>query len=434
MADTSMEEILSEDAFVQTLVERVPPFLGLAAVLTGVPQGEWTRTHHFRLVSESDALESLLDEHGARYNRRYAFLRELSAALRSFSQAGFSLVHLSRRLSGYGVTLSERETGQFHKALQETRSFVERSERALLAAACDELAALGVHCDAPLVKIGDELVGPKRMLPRNLGQEDVPDDEGKAAEIASKYLQACAKLEEIGVHRISEEPDRDEWLRRHCSEEKARVFEAAIHNLQSVYDTHVKNSPAEQADARLLRLRGHISIVLHLLEAVTLMTHFVERHVSGQRHEALERRMLKLIPRGEVREHTLNNLLYWASTVLRRGRALAEDLLPAYTNLDALTVELPKDVMIHARPASLIVGIVQHYAMPVELEIDGARCNAGSILELLLAVGSHPDARRFVFHGDARPLADIQALFQHALGEQGAEKLPEALAYLKRRG
>jgi phosphotransferase system HPr-like phosphotransfer protein len=87
-----------------------------------------------------------------------------------------------------------------------------------------------------------------------------------------------------------------------------------------------------------------------------------------------------------------------------------------------------------ARPASLIVGIVQHYAMPVELEIDGARCNAGSILELLLAVGSHPEARRFVFHGDARPLADIQALFQHALGEQGVEKLPEALAYLKRRG
>lgn len=434
MADTSMEEILSEDAFVQTLAERVPPFVGLAAVLTGVSQGEWTRTHHFRLVSESDALESLLDEHGARYNRRYAYLRELSAALRSFSQAGFSLVHLSRRLSGYGVTLSERETGQFHKALQETRSFVERSERALLMAATSELASLGVRCEAPPVRIGDELVGPKRMLPRNLGQEDVPNDEGKAAEIASKYLQACAKLEEIGVHRIDEEADRDEWLGRHCSEEKARVFEAAIHNLQSVYDTHVKNSLAEQSDARLARLRGHISIVLHLLEAVTLLTHFVERHVSGQRHEALERRMLQLIPRGEVREHTLNNLLYWASTVLRRGRALAEDLLPAYTNLDALTVELPKDVMIHARPASLIVGIVQHYAMPVELEIDGARCNAGSILELLLAVGSHPDARRFVFHGDARPLGDIQALFLHALGEQGVEKLPESLSYLKRRG
>jgi hypothetical protein len=69
----------------------------------------------------------------------------------------------------------------------------------------------------------------------------------------------------------------------------------------------------------------------------------------------------------------------------------------------------------------------------VELEIEGVRSNAASILELLLAVGSRPDARRFVFHGDARPLADIRMLFQHMLGEAGIDRLPESLSYLKRR-
>lgn len=434
MADSSMEEILSEDAFSSTLGQRVPPFLALARTLLESAPGEWTRTHHFRLVSESDALESLLDEHGARYNRRFAFLRELVASLRCFGQAGFSLVHLSRRMASYGITLSERESTQFATALQSTRVFIERSERALLEAACVELQAHGItaHESAGL-RLGDELVGAKRMLPRNLGQEEMAEDEGKAAEIASKYLHACAKLEEIGVHRILDEHERDEWLRRNCTEEKARVFEATIHNLQSVYDTHVKNSSAELTDGRLPRLRGHISIVLHLLESVTQLAHFVERHESGQRHEILEQRMRQLIQRGEVREHTLNSLLYWASVVLRRGRPVAEDLLPAYTNLDTIALELPKDVVIHARPASLIVGIVQHHGMPVEMEIEGSRCNAGSILEVLLAVGSHAGARRFVFHGDAKPLADIQMLFHHTLGEDGIESLPEGLAYLRRR-
>ena len=434
MPESSMEEILSEDAFSRTLEERVPPFVALSLALRETAAGEWTRTHHFRLVSESDALESLLDEHGARYNRRYSVLRELVASLRCFGQTGFSLVHLVRRMAGYGITLSERESAQFAAALQATRAFVERSEIALLDAALRELKAQGIACSVAADRsLSDELVGPRRMLPRNLGQEEVADDESKAAEIASRYLQACAKLDELGVHRIVDGKERDEWLRRHCSEEKARVFEAAVHNLQSMYDTHVKNSPAELADPRLGRLRGHISVVLHLLESVTQLVHFVERHESGQRHAALEQRIAQLIGRDEVREHTLNHLLYWASTVLRRGRPVAEDLLPAYTDLDSITLELPRDVAIHARPAALIVGIVQHYGMPVELEIEGVRSNAASILELLLAVGSRPDARRFVFHGDARPLADIRMLFQHMLGEAGIDRLPESLSYLKRR-
>ena len=59
------------------------------------------------------------------------------------------------------------------------------------------------------------------------------------------------------------------------------------------------------------------------------------------------------------------------------------------------------------------------------------RCNAGSILELLVTVGSHPDARQFRFRGDENPLKDIALLFAHALGERGLEQLPECLQYLR---
>jgi len=96
-----------------------------------------------------------------------------------------------------------------------------------------------------------------------------------------------------------------------------------------------------------------------------------------------------------------------------------------------LEVELGQDVLIHARPAALIVGIVNQYGTPVTMELAGGSCNAASILELLLAVGSNPDEKRFVFRGDANPLRDIGLLFRHGLGEDGLGSLPSELGYLR---
>jgi len=187
----------------------------------------------------------------------------------------------------------------------------------------------------------------------------------------------------------------------------------------------------ESSDPRLSKLRGHASAALHLLEAVTHLVHFVERHESGMRHEATERRIADLVDRTHVRDITLNHLLYWATQIVRRGRPLAEDLLPSYTNVQVLDVALGDDISLHARPAALIVGIVNRYGTPVEMEIEGHKCNAASILELMVAVGSHPNARRFRFRGDEKPLRDIELLFQSGLGELGIDGLPHDLAYLR---
>jgi len=431
MSESPLEEIISEKAFAAELGGRAMGFFNLARELLARGD-EWGRGPFFQLTSEADGLEAQLDDHGARYNRIFSFLRELVASLRGFSQAGFSMAHLERRLPTYGVILAPRERDQAQRDIAGSRQFLQQTTHAMLEAVLQEARALGVTL--PEGARGDLVqtdTGPRRKLPRNMGQEELVDDEQRVAEVASKYLQACAMLEETGIHRILDEREREEWLARHCSEVQARVYEATVHNLQSTYDTHVKNSPAEAADPRLSKLRGHVSATLHLLEAVTHLAHFVERHESGQRNEQLEGRIGAVVKRSEVREQTLNHLLYWASVILKRGRPLAEDLLPSYTDLQVLEVDLPPTVSMHARPAALIVSIVNHFGTPVEMEVEGVRCNAASILELLVAVGSHPNARRFVFHGDIRPLTDIKLLFEYAVGEDGIERLPAQLAYLR---
>ena len=110
---------------------------------------------------------------------------------------------------------------------------------------------------------------------------------------------------------------------------------------------------------------------------------------------------------------------------------MAEELLPAYPNGQARVLEVAEDVVLHARPASLIVGIVQRYGTPVEMQVGDTVCDASSILDLMIAVGSNATARRYVFRGDEYPLRDIRLLFEHGLGEAGVSELPESLGYLR---
>lgn len=431
MSDQPLEEVIGERAFAAEVGAQAEMFHRLAHTLLARREA-WSRQQFFQLISEADALEALLDDHGARHNRTFSYLRELVASLRGLALAGFSLAHLERRLESYGTVIGAHEAQEATNSVHRARSFLEGALARVLKATLQEETARGVTVAADAYpESRNGAAAPKRRLPRNMGQEDLENDEQKVAELASKFLQVCGTFEELGVRRIEDPDARELWLQRFCSEERSRVFEATVHNLQSAYDTWVKNTTLEAGDPRLVRLRGHASAALHLLEAVTHLTHFVERHESGTRNEESERKIEALVHRREVRDITLNHLLYWASTFIRRGRALAEDLLPAYTDVQELAVELPEDVNLHARPCALLVGVVNRYATPVQMIIEGRACNAGSILDLMVTVGSHPEARKFLFRGDVNPLRDIELLFRAGLGERGIDTLPEPLAYLR---
>ena len=432
MTETALEEVIPEKAFATILEAESETFFRLSSTILPRPDEEWTRSYLYELVSESDSIEALLDDYGARHNRTFSMTRELVASIRGIALAGFSIVHLERRFESYGAILSSREADAALGSIRRSRAFLLAALRTLLVAVREECRGIGVRVpDEPFEENRSAGEGPLKRLPRNVDQEDLEDDEQKVAEVAAKFLQVCGMFEDIAVRRILDDKEREDYLRSVCSEEQARVYEATVHNLQSAYDTWVKSTALEAGDPRLAKLRGHASAALHLLEAVTHLVHFVERHESGLRHEATERRIAILVDRAQVRDVTLNHLLYWATQIVRRGRPLAEDLLPTYTNVQILDVALGEDLNLHARPAALIVGIVNRYGTPVEMEIEGRTCNAASILELMVAVGSHPNARRFRFRGDEKPLRDIDLLFRSGLGERGIDGLPADLAYLR---
>ena len=433
MRDTSIDEVVSEEAFAVLLSGPAEMFLRLANRLVSIPDEGWTRRHYFQLVTEAEATESFLDDHGARRNQSYHELRELVASVRGLSGVGFSLCHLKGRVAGYGTALDVQPelSTKFTAALEQATSFARDSLRALLSEVRETCTRLGVTI--PTESFPEERYSSehsRRHLPHNLGEEVLDEDQQKIAEVATKYLEICHLMDRIALPKSSSAADREKWFAANCTEERARVYEATVHNLQSAYDTYIKGTGLERNDPRLPALRGHVSAAFHLLEAVTQLVHFVERH-EGQREGGLGARVERLVDRARARVVTLDVLLSWAGRFIQLGRPIAEELLPSYTNVQELEVQLPDGVMLHARPASLIVGIVNHHGTPVEMYVEGRKCNAGSILDLMVTVGTHPDARRFVFSGDENPLRDVRILFESGLGENGVDQLPPDLDYLR---
>lgn len=433
--DRSLEEVIAERAFAGLLQGRSQALFRLSTALIAGDRGSWSKKHYYQLLLEAEELESFLDDYGARYNRSYGTIRELVASTRWFALTGHGLAHLESRIGSYSAlsTCSDAEASDFALSLEQVCSLARRACVALLLEIRAEASQLGLEITPETLPEASFSAAPVRMrLPRNVGEHEPTEEQQKIAEVASKFIAACSMLDDLRVRRIKNPVERKAYLSRLCSEEQARVYEATVHNLQSTYDTYIKNTVLEGRDERLPKLRGLSSAALHLLECATFLTHFVERH-EGSGRDSAQRRLAEIIDERDVQDAILNVLLYWADFFLRRGRSVAEELLPAYTDVQELSIDLDGDIKLHARPAALIVGIVGHYGTPVELDVGGKRCNAASILEVLVTVGTYAEVRRYIFRGDIRPLTDIKLLFESGLGERGLESLPPPLSYLKGR-
>jgi phosphotransferase system HPr-like phosphotransfer protein len=434
LSETSFEKLIHERQFLGPLQAHTEVFFRLSNSLLAPGLDSWNKRHFYQLASEADALESFLDDYGARFNRTYSFLTELVASLRWFAHSGHSLSHMIARLESYGARDwgTDGEWSEATESLEEGRAFLRATAVRLIEAVRAEAQRLSIELTPEsFPEASFTPVVARRRLPRSVGQAELQDEDQKIAEVVTKYSQACQLFADLRVRRIGGPKERHAFFSRVCTEALARTYEATVHNLQSTYDTNIQNTVLEARDERLSSLRGRASAALHLLQAVTHMAHFIERHENDIRSEEAKRKISALVERAEVESVALNVFLYWADQFLRSGASLAEVLLPEYTKQLKLEIELADHLDLHARPAALIVGIVNHHSTPVEMEVGGKRCNAGSILELLVAVASQPHEKHFSFVGDERPVRDIERLFLAGLGEEGLETLPDELDYLR---
>lgn len=425
-----LERIISEVEFLPILTIQAQAFFKIANFLLASKNEAWGENHMFSLSMECNTLETFLDDFGARNNKYFSYFTELLASVRGFANAAHSLQHLGHRIEKYDI--SPDTMREFRADIEKAINWTNGSIGKLLEELYKETANTKIV--TPREAVG-EASFPKAFaklrLSRTADEEDVADEDQRIAEVATKYLKICDAVDSLGIEHVRNPIELRHFVAKNCTEEMARQYKTHVHNLQSKYDTYIKNTAVEAADKNLRKLRGHISVALHLLEYVTQLVHFYERHENDIRYEPTKQRISKIISKVEVLDHAVNFGLNSAARFLREGRPPAMTIFPEYTKMKEQAIEVPTHIELHLRPATLISKVAKHYGTPVQMRMgDGDWIDASSPMRVLMEIGMNPGTRKVNFRGDQNILKDLKTLFECGFGE-GDKELPESLNFLK---
>lgn len=434
MVDDSLDQVISEDEFRVLLEREAADFFRARSLFLGKESGAIFKRSFAALLDAAHQLESFLDDFGARNNRAFAYFTELVGVTRIFAGVGYILRHTLIRYPSYGIGDDRENSNRFHTGAEKVLDFCTSVLQNLLTEATDTARiALRIPIaegEAHVVSSAEKM--PKRHLPHNVDEKEITTEEQLVPELATRFIRFADRFGDLTRDWVEGKLGIAEFVAHGCSEERIRGFESAARAMQLKYDTLIKGTSREQKHRELKQLRGCISMSLHNLEVTGRALRYVERVSTGIKDSEIARRLEGLVDRKRLTEfvgqHLLNRVLYY----IGRGRSIAEGLLKELTRVVEYTFDIPRDVQLHARPASLIVRIVNHYGTPVSLSIGKDTCDAGSIMRVMMTVGNNSGARQVSFKGDEKVLRDIKLLFDSQLGENGIDSLPAQLAYLKR--
>lgn len=342
---------------------------------------ELTRPLLGELLAQSTQIEELLDSYGARNNSMWAGFRSTIAAIKLFSNVGYELIHIQHSIPVWRLLPVEQD---FFQGTQNTINFVEE----ILFRAAETLfgESTRLHLPTPAAPPSMDLYTeklPTGRLPHDLATRKLETASSTVTMLATAFLNLAAECKQalpkgpiVGHEYLSE-------ITGPISEEKLRSLELRFHNLQSLYDTYVSTTETEVFDKDLTILRGHISVVLHLLRTARDFAHYYERHTGpASLHIPGAKRLLES-------EHLLDTLIRYpinfVSEYLTCGEMLCQNMLRRYTETTRTEVRVPPYRGFHVRPSTLISKLVLHYGSDVRMEMEGESYDARSPLELFRA-------------------------------------------------
>ncbi len=431
----SREKVISEVAFLPLVEEAAAGLLALREEVRHGESREWQRRFVSRLLKEVHHLRSVLNDYEAQENRLFGYFTELVAGIRGFGTVVYILKHLKERFVRSPLKGSLGFEAEFCAETQATLHFCGSTLRSLFAALTEECGRLGIRL--PEVEPSDKVNGPaplsiRQHLPHNLDEEEIGGEGEKVAQVAAGFLRCVEFYESFRPRRIEGLAELREFVLGRLDEERARRLESQMHAIQSKYDTYIQYTKSEAADPDLKRLRGIISLSLHLLEITTHLVHFYERHENDIRSAEAKERLAAVVDKAGVLDRAVNFSFRGAGWFLAEGRAICERLIPAYTSIREVSFTIPDDIRLHIRPAALIAAIVGHHGTPVKMRMGGNECDAESVTEVIFLAGSNPEAKEVVFKGDTRPLEDLKVLFEHGLRDHEHSRLSGLLPYLRK--
>ncbi len=336
------------------------------------------------LSSQAAQLEELLDAYGARNNQHWCQFRALTAALKLFASVGYKLRHLQHVLPTYRLLqIDQHFTLATDQALQFTSGVLRTAATHTLEQAT-QLALSSTTADRWTQRFSYLEQLPRGCLPQNRATRQINTASATVTHLATAFLNLAAESELLNRVAQLKPEEYSASFPDPVSEENLRYLKYRFHNLQSLYDTYVSETVVEHLDDDLPVLRGHISVIFHLLEIATELAHYHERHVDSQTGDTALRHCPVVEP-GALLEILMTYAITYASLYLACGKRLCHEMLKRYAEVGRIKAAVPHYRGFHVRPATLVAKIALHYGSEVHMELDDESYDASSPLDLFRA-------------------------------------------------
>ncbi|MFH0911947.1 MAG: HPr family phosphocarrier protein [Planctomycetota bacterium] len=334
------------------------------------------------LLAEAGPLRELFDAYGALHNRRWYAFRQLVDGIHLFAEVSYTILHIQISLPNYHLIQAE---GDFNQATRDALRFTGNVLMLIAARLLEEATRqdLSLPAASPEPETFAEDL-PRGFLPRDRTSRHVTTAEETVAHLATAFLNLAAESKFLhSPSRLAHENSAS-CVPDPISEESLRQIEHRFQNLRSAYDTYISDTDTEEQDPDLKVLRGHVSVIFHLLEIATRLVHYYERHVRASSDDT-QRIQRPLLHPGALLEVAMHYAILYASRYLLSARSLCQGMLKRYAEVGSITVPVPRYRGFHVRPSTLVARIVSHYASDVRMELGGESYDASAPLELFRA-------------------------------------------------
>ncbi len=384
----SLAQIDDED-FRKLIATRGRDLLNAARYLCEHPTAKVALTRPLvgRLLSEAGQMEELLDAYRAGRNQVWFPLRSLTATIKQFSGISYIMLHIQHVLPSYRLLpIAQNLTEANTQALAFTGDVLHRAAELLMQQAFDH------GLPHPPAKPEDVLFAehlPPGRLPDNRKLVDSDRMTESVAEtvtrLATAFLNLASESQLVHVASRTQPDQYGSCIPDPVSEMSLRQLKFRFHNLQALYDTHVTNTKVERLDPDLPVLRGHISVVYHLLEIATAFIHYYERHVGSRGHGDGEHDDRRMVDSDRLLNMLMQYAITFASQYITAAQSLCQTMLKRYAEIGKIVVSAPRYRGFHVRPSTLVAKIVCHYGSEVHMGLDGEIYDASTPLEIFRA-------------------------------------------------
>ena len=431
----SLTQIISEKDFLVLANVPCEQFFNLFSLFKRRNQEkkDISRKFYSNLIQESEFLENFMDQYGARENKKWSFFVECLASIRNLSIAAFFTRHILDRYPYYNLKEPSNKENEFKNASTGVLRFLNQSILNLLRELCITAEANGLNISIDTnIQIEFTEIESNTRLPRNVTEDVVKDEEEHVIEVCEKIKHISRLMNDSKISQIEDINELKLAVLQKYNENRARLHKNLIHNVQSDFDTHIKNTKIEVVHQELKVLRGYVSMPLHLLEVSLWLAHFYERHEDEIRPGENRTRISMLVNKNVLLDKIINFGFFYSQYFINEGNKLADEILKCFTKVLRVELSVPKPLGFHARPCTLISIIARQYEdTDLSVIVDGEKFNAKSVMSLLQVGGLVADKgyQTILFEGDKRVIDDIKLLVKHNYCEEG--EIPSRLSYLR---